>query len=124
MTTMERKELELLHEQAARQAAAGDHVGYLETNGQFHSAIARGTHNAVLVSMLEELRERLAPFRRTQSDVERRLAVSHAEHDAIARAIARADPEAAFIAMRDHNARLSTNVLRIIRSREPAPAAL
>src|ERR1700735_1420662 len=106
MTTMERKELELLHEQGAQQAANGDHVGYLETNDQFHSVIARGTHNAVLVTMLSDLRERLAPFRQTQSDVERRLEVSHDEHDAIARAIFAGNPEAAFIAMRDHNARL------------------
>jgi DNA-binding GntR family transcriptional regulator len=122
MTTMERKELELLHQQGAQQAASDDHLGYLDTNNQFHSAIARGTHNAVLISMLSDLRERLAPFRQTQSDVERRLEVSHDEHDAIARAIFAGNPEAAFIAMRDHNARLSTNVLRIIRSRETVVA--
>jgi DNA-binding GntR family transcriptional regulator len=122
MTTMERKELELLHRQCAQQAATDDYVAYLDANNQFHAAIARGTHNAVLITMLSDLRDRLAPYRQTQPDEEGRLAVSHAEHDAIARAIFAGNPEAAFIAMRDHNARLSTNVLRIIRSRESVVA--
>lgn len=116
MTTMERKELELLHEQCA-EAAAGDYLSYLDANDQFHSAIARGTHNAVLITMLSDLRDRLAPFRHSQP-AERRLAVSYEEHEAIARAILAGKPEAAFIAMRDHDARLSNNVLRMIRSRE------
>jgi len=117
MTTMERKELELLHQQSAQQALADDHTGYLATNEQFHSLIAHGTHNDVLTAMLAELRERLAPFRQAQADVERRLAISHAEHERVAHAIIAGEPEAAFVAMRDHNARLSTHVLRTIRSR-------
>lgn len=117
MTPMERKELELLHQQGALQAAEGDQVGYLETNDQFHATIARGTHNAVLITMLGDLRDRLAPFRKAQTYVDR-LAVSHDEHDAIVRAIFAGKPEAAFVAMRDHDARLSTNVLRLIRNRE------
>jgi len=122
MTTMEHKELELLHQQGAQHAAGGDQPAYLDTNNQFHAAIVRGTHNAVLISMLSDLRDRLAPFRQTQSDVEFRLEVSHAEHDAIARAIFAGEPDAAFVAMRDHNVRLSNNVLRIIRSRESVVA--
>jgi DNA-binding GntR family transcriptional regulator len=118
MTTMERKELELLHQQCAQQAATGDYLSYLEANNQFHAAIARGTHNAVLIAMLSDLRDRLAPYRQTQPEVEGRLEVSNGEHDAIAQAIFGGKPEAAFIAMRDHDARLSNNVLRIIRSRE------
>jgi DNA-binding GntR family transcriptional regulator len=122
MTTMERKELELLHHQCAEQAAKGDYLSYLDANHQFHAAIARGTHNAVLIAMLSDLRDRLAPYRQTQPEEEGRLTVSNAEHDAIAGAILSGNPEAAFLAMRDHDARLSTNVLRIIRSRESVPA--
>jgi DNA-binding GntR family transcriptional regulator len=118
MTSMERQELELLHAQSAEQAKREDHVGYLETNRQFHSLIARGTHNDMLISMLGDLRERLAPFRQAQSDVERRLEVAQREHDAVVRAVVDGKPEAAFVAMRNHDARLSTNVLRIIRNRE------
>jgi DNA-binding GntR family transcriptional regulator len=120
MTTMERKELELLHEHCAQQAAGGDYPTYLEANNHFHAAIARGTHNAVLITMLGDLRDRLAPYRQTQPEVDGRLEVSHAEHEAIARAILAGRAEAAFVAMRDHDARLSNNVLRIIRSREGA----
>jgi DNA-binding GntR family transcriptional regulator len=118
MTTMERKELELLHEHCAVQAAGDDYQAYLDANSQFHAAIARGTHNPVLITMLGDLRDRLAPYRQTQPEVEGRLTLAHAEHEAIARAILSGQPEAAFVAMRDHDARLSTNVLRIIRSRE------
>ncbi len=118
MTTMERKELELLHQLCAQRAVSGDYSSYLDANNQFHAAIARGTHNAVLITMLGDLRDRLAPYRQTQPEVEGRLEVSHAEHEAIARAIFAGEPEAAFIAMRDHDARLSNNVLRIIRNRE------
>jgi DNA-binding GntR family transcriptional regulator len=122
MTTMERKELELLHQLCAEQAAGGDYLAYLDANNQFHAAIARGTHNAVLIAMLSDLRDRLAPYRQTQPEVEGRLAVSHEEHEAIASAILAGNPEAAFVAMRDHDARLSNNVLRIIRSRESVVA--
>jgi DNA-binding GntR family transcriptional regulator len=122
MTAMERKELEMLHEQSAYHAHAGDHAGYLRANDEFHDLIARGTHNDVLVSTLIDLRDRLAPFRRAQSDVEDRLELAHGEHDAVVRAMLAGQPEAAFNAMRDHDARLSTHVLRVIRSRAVAVA--
>jgi DNA-binding GntR family transcriptional regulator len=118
MTAMERKELQHLHEQSAKQAAGSDHLGYLETNEQFHRLICAGTHNGVLVTMLGDLRDRLAPFRQAQTDVDRRLELSYDEHDAVVRAIVDGEPEAAFVAMRDHDARLSTHVLRIIRRSE------
>jgi DNA-binding GntR family transcriptional regulator len=118
MTTMERKELEVLHDLCSERSGSGDYASYLDANNQFHAAIARGTHNAVLITMLSDLRDRLAPYRQTQPEVEGRLEVSHAEHEAIAGAIFAGQPEAAFIAMRDHDARLSNNVLRIIRNRE------
>ena len=118
MTAMERKKLQHLHEQCAEQVAARDHQGYLETNEQFHRHIYAGTHNSVLVTMLGDLRDRLAPFRQAQTDVDRRLELSYDEHDAVVRSIINGEPEAAFAAMRDHDARLSTHVLRIIRRNE------
>jgi len=123
MTAMERKELEMLHEQGAQYVATGDQSGYLLLNKQFHNLIASGTHNDVLVSTLTDLRDRLSPFRQAQSDVEDRLEVSHADHDLVFHAIIDGKPEAAFNAMRDHDARLSTNVLRIIRQRGTAVAS-
>jgi len=62
------------------------------------------------------MRERLATFRQAQSDVENRLELSHREHTAIVGAILAGNAESAFNAMREHDARLSTNVIRIIRN--------
>ena len=123
MTAMERKELEMLHEQGVQLIAAGDQSGYLVINRQFHDLIAAGTHNDVLMSTMSELRERLSPFRQAQSDVEDRLEVSHRDHAAVVHAIIDGNPEAAFTAMRDHDARLSTHVLRLIRKRDAAVAS-
>ncbi|MGC4112112.1 MAG: hypothetical protein QM747_17190 [Nocardioides sp.] len=49
-----------------------------------------------------------------------RFAKAHAEHAAILDAILRADAGAAFEAMRGHNARLATNVVRRLRAAPPA----
>ena len=122
MSALERKELELLHEHSASAVRAGDHAGYLQANALVHALIARGTHNDVLVSMLTDLRERLAPFRQAQSGVEDRLERSHREHDSIVRAILDGNAESAFHAMRDHDVRLSTHVLQTMRSRDTAVA--
>jgi DNA-binding GntR family transcriptional regulator len=122
MTTMERKELEHLHERSLRFVEAGDDNGYLAINREFHLLVGTGTHNAVLASMARDLRDRLAPFRAAQSDVENRLARSHEEHGAIIAAIVGGDAERAFLAMREHNARLSTHVVRLIRERSAEAA--
>ncbi|GAB3627109.1 GntR family transcriptional regulator [Pandoraea terrae] len=120
MTAMEKKELEFLHEQSANLVAADDIDGYLEVNRQFHSLICAGAHNDVIATMVADLRERLAPFRQAQSQIEDRFAVSHAEHQAVVAAILASDSEAAYNAMRSHNARLSTTVLRLIKNRDSA----
>jgi DNA-binding FadR family transcriptional regulator len=70
----------------------------------------------VLGSMVEDLRSRLAPFRQAQPELQVRLSVSHAEHTAVVEAILKGDPEAAYRSMRGHNARLSTAVIRLLRS--------
>lgn len=115
MTAMEKKELELLHEQSAQFVAADDENGYLSVNRQFHELICTGTHNDVLASMAQELRDRLAPFRQAQSRVAGRLELSHEEHSTIVAAIVAGNAEAAYLAMRNHNARLSTHVIRLLR---------
>lgn len=122
MTAMEKKELEFIYEQSAGFAEKGDTAGYLENNRQFHALILAGAHNEVLVEMVTDLRERLAPFRQAQAQVHDRLTVSHDEHEPIVRAILGGDSEAAYNAMRNHHARLSNNVLRLIRSRQDAAA--
>jgi DNA-binding GntR family transcriptional regulator len=123
MTVMEKKELEFLHEQDGAFAEANDTERYLASNDQFHRLLIVGAHNDVLASMVEDLRGRLAPFRQAQPELEVRLSVSHAEHTAIVDAILKGDPEAAYRSMRSHNARLSTAVVRLLRSQQEARKA-
>jgi DNA-binding GntR family transcriptional regulator len=122
MTVMEKKELEFLHEQGAGFAEANDTEGYLGMNDQFHRLLCAGAHNEVLASLVEDLRARLAPFRQAQPEIEVRFSVSHAEHTAVVDAILKGDPEAAYTAMRSHNARLSTTVIRLLRSQQQEQA--
>lgn len=123
MTVMEKKELEFLHEQGAAFAEANNTEGYLASNDQFHRLLCVGAHNGVLASMVEDLRGRLAPFRQAQPELEVRLSVSHAEHTSVVDAILKGDPETAYRSMRGHNARLSTAVIRLLRSQQEARKA-
>jgi len=124
MTAIEKEHLQELHEQAKALVLAGDRDGYLDLNNQFHALICAGTHNATVSAMVRDLRDRLSPFRRTQAvEVDERLMRSLEEHAAVVHAILKSDPEAAFAAMRGHNARLSTGVLGLIR-KSPETAAL
>jgi DNA-binding GntR family transcriptional regulator len=122
MTAMEKKELEFIYEQSASFAHDENTVDYLINNRQFHALILTGAHNEVLAGMVADLRERLAPFRQAQAQVDDRLAVSHEEHGAIVKAILAANCEDAYNAMRSHHARLSNSVLRLIRTRQEAEA--
>jgi len=115
MSMLEKKQLEALHLDATAVAGSGDEVGYLAANKRFHDLICAGTHNTTLAQTVRHLRDRLAPFRQTQSGVERRFEVSHGEHQAIVSAILAGDADAAGAAMLGHNARLSTNALRRVR---------
>jgi DNA-binding GntR family transcriptional regulator len=116
MTTVEKKQLERLHAESEAHVASGDVHAYLAANHRFHDAVAAGTHNRTIVAMARALRDRLMPFRRAQTDVEDRLAISHDEHTAVVRAILAADVEAADATMRDHNARLGSHVLERMRA--------
>jgi len=115
MSMLEKKQLEQLHQDASALAEAGDESGYLEANTRFHDLICAGTRNTTLAQTVRRLRERLAPFRQTQSGVERRFEVSHHEHEAIVQAIVAGNADAAGAAMLNHNGRLSANALRRVR---------
>ena len=73
MSAMQRRQLELLHEEAEAAADKRDADAYLALNSRFHQLICQGTQNATLVAAVKSLRERLAPFRAAQSGVERRF---------------------------------------------------
>lgn len=125
MNALEKRQLQEYHRQSQDLTGDRDETRYLAINNAFHDQICDGAHNSTLATMTRELRVRLSPFRQSQSDQEgRRLARSHAEHEAIIQAIARSDPDAAYEAMRVHNARLSSGVLDLLRQNQArAPAA-
>jgi DNA-binding GntR family transcriptional regulator len=124
MTLMERTELEMLHEQSAESVRAGQQDVYLALNRRFHKLLRDGIHNPILGSIVASLQDQLVPFRQAQGDVEHRLERSHDEHDLIVAAILASNPEQAYIAMRNHNARLATHVLQLLRSRRAMERSL
>jgi DNA-binding GntR family transcriptional regulator len=115
MGMLEKKQLEQLHAEATALAEQGDETGYLDANKRFHDLICAGTHNHTLAQTVRHLRDRLAPFRQTQTGVERRFGISHDEHEAIVSAVLAGNGAAAEQAMLNHNARLSSNALSRVR---------
>jgi DNA-binding GntR family transcriptional regulator len=99
MTPVERRRLSALHDRMAELVLAGDPGPYSLANQGFHESIYAGAHNTVLAQFSAQLRRRLAPFRRTQF---RRLPRSHAEHDAVVKAILAGDSTTAHAAMLHH----------------------
>jgi DNA-binding GntR family transcriptional regulator len=123
MTGLDRGGLQELFQRSEGYAARGDHEAYLEYNMRLHDFICNGVHNDTLSDLVRNLRARLAPFRRTQpSEISDRLQRSHAEHELIVRAIVRGDGEMAYEAMRNHNGRLSTGVLLLMKQKDAQSA--
>jgi DNA-binding GntR family transcriptional regulator len=102
MTPIERRRLQARHEAMAELVHAGVPDPYSDANNTFHSAIYAGAHNAVVADFTTALRRRLAPFRRAQFRAPGRLPRSHAEHEAVVRAILAGDANAAHAAMLHH----------------------
>lgn len=123
MSAMQRRQLELLHEEAIAAAEGHNAEAYLELNHRFHQLICQGTQNATLVASVESLRDRLAPFRAAQSGVERRFETSHREHLKIVEAVLGGQPEQAYLAMRSHTTRLTLNVMELIQAQRAGTQA-
>jgi DNA-binding GntR family transcriptional regulator len=102
MTPLERRRLQALHENMAGLVHAGDPEAYADANQAFHLMIYAGTHNAVVNDFTAGLRQRLAPFRRAQFRTLGRLPRSHAEHEAVVRAILTGNAAGAHAAMLHH----------------------
>ena len=111
MSLLEKKQLERVHELADQVVKKSDANAYLELNKKFHNLICLGTHNQLLNEIVGNLRTRLSGFRQAQSKTEKRLQISHHEHQLILEAILNSDAKAAFESMRAHNARLSSKVV-------------
>lgn len=102
MTPAQRESLRELHARARDAVQAADLDGYDALNVEWHTALLRGAHNPVLFDAVMTLRQRAAPFRRTQfRDIER-MGESFAEHGAILDAVMAHDAAAAYREMRGH----------------------
>lgn len=102
MSATEKRELIALHQTSLADVESGDVDHYEALNRTFHRSIYEGSRNPFLVETTQEMRRRLAPFRRVQFRLEGRLASSHAEHQIVVEAIERGDGEAAYRSMRTH----------------------
>lgn len=102
MTPIERRRLQALHDRMGMMAQNADHAAYINANATFHAAIYAGAHNEIIQEIATGLRRRLLPFRQAQFQMPGRLALSHAEHDAVLTAILHADATAAHTAMLHH----------------------
>lgn len=102
MSQGERSALRNLHDRMAGIVRSGDTEGYAKSNTDFHRVIYDGAHNGLLTEMVTGLHRRLAPFRRVQFRSVDRLAYSHAEHEAVTKAIERGAADEAARLMRQH----------------------
>jgi DNA-binding GntR family transcriptional regulator len=127
MTVLERKQLETLHEKSRLAVRKKDKTAYAELNDQFHDLIHRGSHNATLQSISQELRQRLAPFRKPAFfHGSKRLLDSWEEHDAVVAAILASNSEQASASMAKHLVNSSLNIVSYveeIRAHPPAASA-
>lgn len=102
MTPIERRRLHSLHDTMAGFVPRQDRDAYTAANVIFHTQIYSGAHNSILTEFASGLRRRLAPFRRAQFRTTGRISRSHAEHDAVVKAIMACDAAAAHGAMFHH----------------------
>jgi len=102
MTPVERRGLQRLHERMAAMAEAGEVEAFRAANETFHAQIYAGAHNGLLEDATTTLRRRVAAYRRAQFRTAGRLPRSHAEHEAVVKAILAGEPARAHAAMLLH----------------------
>ena len=107
MTPAERVALENAHYASRRLVRENADDAYDAYNFQFHTRLYEGAHSKHIMELTMMTRSRLAPFRRAQFRLRGRLLKSWEEHDAIVRAVMRADAVAAAEAARAHVATVS-----------------
>ncbi|MDR2334300.1 MAG: GntR family transcriptional regulator [Burkholderiaceae bacterium] len=120
MTAMEKTELQYIHERTNEYVAEGNLDKYLDANRELHRLILEGAHNTVIARMVGEIRDRLSPYRQFHPAETDRLVTSHDAHKDIVDAIVGGNGEAAYLAMRAHNAHLGNAALRALRQAKEA----
>ena len=120
MSAIEKVRLRDVHEHAIAISSGKDLVSYFEVNKEFHDLICAGTHNATLERMSRDIRFRLSPFRRSESerDAQEIMARSTAEHLRIVDAVVGGQAEVAYEAMRAHDARVNVGIVKLLQSKE------
>ena len=97
------RHVDALRELALRDREAGDDpVRLARLNRLFHEAMFRCAHNRFLMRAVHSLRQSMVLLGRTTLAVAGRPQTARAEHDAIVKAIANHDAEAATTAARAH----------------------
>lgn len=84
-----------------REAVSSGEIG-LEGDGRFHAAVTAAAHNPVMAELMDALAENIAETRGESLSQEGRPPRSLIDHERIADAIARQDPQGAADAMRAH----------------------
>jgi DNA-binding GntR family transcriptional regulator len=117
MTPEELAHLESLQPPRALDPTVGDMRKFLVYNGEFHSAVARGSRNARLVKLIEQVNEELS----------RMIAASYeiGEHKNVLAALRSGNPAAARAAMIEHISASQTRALKrdiVDFVRRPRPA--
>ena len=114
MSIGERGKLEALHARMGEIAKSGDTADYSALNTEFHGMIYKGTQNRDIAELAEQLRPKLAPFRKQQLQSRERVLQSCIEHQAIVEAIIERDTQAAAKALRRHLTIAAQEVLSAI----------
>jgi DNA-binding GntR family transcriptional regulator len=103
MTDDERQKLAALHNHIGSIAAQPAVARFDKANLALHQLIHEGAHNKILLNGIVQMRLRALPYTRMEFISEqRRMEISHMEHNAIVSAILCRAPEMAYHAMRLH----------------------
>ena len=96
------RQLEKIHADLERHAAAGDANRFFEANDAFHTALQDIAGNRWLKQLIEDTRKVIKLTRRQSLEVEGRINESMLEHRQVMTALKRRDPNEAGRAMHDH----------------------
>ncbi|MDW6023224.1 GntR family transcriptional regulator [Mesorhizobium sp. BAC0120] len=116
MNADDRALLSAAHQACQETASSFDPDAYYKTNGDFHSAVHKAAHNAILLEQIEHLNKRLSPYRRFITLRPGRTEAALREHEAVFEALIARDGAAASQAMRNHVRVLAEDSLALSRS--------
>lgn len=111
MTIGERARIELLHTEMNNLAQSNSVIAYEAANTTFHQSIYLATHNEDMIEIAQNLRLKLAPFRKSQLSAEKRMRQSSQEHGVIVAALLDRDAKTAEKALRRHMVSAANEVL-------------